>query len=327
VKRHLFLTAALVLFLPVTVAAQELTEAQKAALAAAQAATAAKPVEPEQKKPCYWKNSMSFDVGLSGTYLNNWSAGGYNNLVLALGADLNANYAKDLLSWTNRLQLNYGFLWSQDKKDLLQKSSDRIYFDTKFSYKTGPTSKWKYTANYDFRSQFSNTRSNYHIDEQSGKWVGDLQSGFLSPAYTNLALGMEWVPAKWFNMSIAPVTGGFTIVTEESLRKKYGLAQDKSAVFQFGAQIKANVNLKINDNITYDTQVVVFTDYLNCPFRHNRVNWDNNLVIRLSKLLGLGLQTWMIYDPNVVIDDVKSKTQFKTFLSLKFTYVFTPVQK
>jgi len=321
------LTAALALISSVTVAAQELSEAQKAALAAAQAATQAKPAEEEIKKPCYWKNWVSFDAGFTGTALTNWSAGGYNNLVLTLGADLNANYAKDLLSWTNRLQLNYGFLWSQDKKDLLQKNSDRIYFDTKFSYKTGPASKWKYTANYDFRSQFSNTKSNYHQNEETGKWEGDLQSGFLSPAYTNLALGMEWVPAKWFNMTIAPVTGGFTIVTREALRAKYGLPEDKSAIFQFGAQIKANVNLRINDNISYDTQVVVFTDYLDCPFRHNRVNWDNNFVIRLNKLLALGLQTWLIYDPKVVIDEVKSKTQFKTFVSLKFTYSFDKKEK
>lgn len=326
-KRNLLLTVSMILVFCVSASAQDLTEAQKAALAAAQAAQQATPQEPEQPKPCYWKTAMTFDVGLTGTYLTNWSAGGYNNLVLTLGTDMSANYAKDLLSWNNHLQLNYGFLWSQDKKDLLQKNSDRIYLETKFSYKTGESSKWKYTANYDFRSQFSNTIGNYHQDEQSSKWVGDLQSGFLSPAYTNLGLGMEWVPAKWFNMSIAPLTGGFTIVTEKSLREKYGLKPEKSAVFQFGAQLKANVNLKINDNITYDTQVVLFTDYLNCPFRHNRVNWDNNLTIRLSKLLALGLQTWLVYDPNVMIDDVKSKTQFKTFISLKFNLAVDPQKK
>ena len=46
-----------------------------------------------------------------------------------------ANYAKGKMLWNNRLQLDYGFLYSADKP-ILQKSKDRIYLESKWGYET-----------------------------------------------------------------------------------------------------------------------------------------------------------------------------------------------
>lgn len=101
--------------------------AQDVQSAAAQAAAAmmnATVEEQQEQKPNYWTNSLQFDLGFSYTGLSSWAAGGYNTLVLNSGIDAKALYAKDLMKWDNRLQLQYGFLWSADKKNLLQKSND-----------------------------------------------------------------------------------------------------------------------------------------------------------------------------------------------------------
>lgn len=324
----------------------ELSDAQKAALEAAQAINDVKTPEPEPEKPRYWTTSYGFDLGFNQTALVNWAAGGYNTVSLAAGTDITANYAKELTSWDNRIQLDYGFLWSADKKNLLQKSKDRIYLESKFAYKTGEKSKWHYTASLNFRSQFSNSFDNYRQDTPDSPWYGDLKSGFLAPAYTDIALGLEWKPNEWFNVNIAPITGGITAVRDPELRKNYGmkLKNDtldpatatgddyRSCLFQFGAQIKLNIKVDINDNFKYETQAVFFTDYLNKPFVHNRINWDNSISWTPAKFFKIGLATWLIYDPLVTIKDKDgvartSLVQFKEFLSLSLTYTLKPDKK
>lgn len=317
----------IILALAAGMAAYAQDDVQKAAAEAAAALTEAPKQEEAVKKPQYWTSSAAFDLGFNQTGLWSWAAGGYNTLTLNAGVDAKANYAKDLMTWNNRLQLNYGFLWSADKKNLLQKSTDRLYFESKWAYRTKEKSKWNYTASFDFRSQFTDSYDNYKQDEATGKWDGTLRSGFLAPAYTNIALGMEWKPTDWFDVNIAPVTGGFTIVTNEGLRATYGmkaideaLATYHAARFQFGAQMKVDLKAVINKVFTYDTQVVLFTDYLDHPFTHTRVNWDNKFTWQLGKYFKTALNTWLIYDPLVNIDGVVSKVQFKEFFSVSFTY-------
>ncbi len=308
-------------------------DVQKALAAAATALQEAPQAEQAVERPQHWTNSMQFDLGTSNTSLWSWAAGGYNTLTLSLGLDAKANYAKDLVSWNNRLQLQYGFLWSEDKDNLLQKSNDLMYLESRLAYKIRKDSKLNYTASFDFRSQFSDSYDSYKQGED-GKWSGTLKSGLLAPAYTNIAFGMEWTPNDWFNVNIAPFTGGFTICTIEELRKKYGMklreegldnnvgANYNSALFQFGAQIKLNFKTSINDNFRYETQLVLFTDYLNSPFKYNRINWDNKFSWQVAKYFKVGLNTWMIYDPIVLIDG-KQRIQFKEFFSINFTYLIS----
>lgn len=312
-------------------------DAQSAAAAAAAALSNAPKTE-IVKKPVYWTNSVEFNLGFNQTGLWDWAAGGYNTVSLAASIDAKADYKKDLMSWNNRLQLNYGFLWSADKKELLQKSTDRIYLESKWAYDLFEKSKWKYTASFDFRSQFTDSYDEYTL--VGDVWSGKLKSGFLSPAYTNLALGMEWKPNDWFDLNIAPVTGGFTIVTNSDLRQAYGMhlteegldpligTNYKNALFQFGAQVKANAKATINDKFTYETQLVLFYDYINKPVYTGfpvRVNWDNAINWKLSKLFKVGFNTWLIYDPNITIirngeATGRDRIQFKEFIAINFTY-------
>ncbi|MBR5043228.1 MAG: DUF3078 domain-containing protein [Bacteroidales bacterium] len=304
-------------------------DAQKAAADAAAALVGTPKEETPAAKPKYWNATSVFDLGMNQTSLTNWAAGGFNNVTLSAGVDAKADYAKDLMSWNNRLQLQYGFIWSQDKLNVLQKSNDRIYLESKLAYKTGKDSKWNYTASYDFRSQFSDTWGKYVEKEpESGIWEAtNLKSSFIAPAYNNIALGMEWKPNEWFDVNISPLTGSLTICTVPELRKGYGMplvegTEDvyRNMLFQFGASVKANAKFALNDVFTYETQLVLFTDYLNHPFMQNRVNWDNKINWQIAKFFKIGFSTWLIYDPIVVIDEVVSKVQFKDFLSFNFTY-------
>ena len=343
--------------------AQELTEAQKAAAAAAAAVAEAPVVEPKVEKPKYWEESLKTNIKFGQTSLTNWAAGGDNTVTLQAFVDGNANYKKDKVFWNNRLQLDYGFVYASSKP-ILQKSDDRIYLESKFGYKNEKMKNFSLSVNYDFKSQF-NTGYDYltpsvpsdkyqdadgnvpglndlpHKDQISlWKDARKIKSGFLAPAYTNLAVGIDVKPFKWLSLNIAPLTGGVVIVRDELLRKNYGMqlkdqylntdpselngACYKPARFEFGAQVKADIAVKVNDNFAYTSQLVLFSNYLDHP-ENIRVNWDNRFDWKLAKYFSFTLTTNMIYDDKVMIFSekdglTKQRVQFKQSMLFGFTY-------
>ena len=335
------LIAALALWMAAGTGAFAQTGVQDVAAKAAEALSQTEEEQQAAAKPNYWTKFVKFDLGFTNTLLTNWAAGGYNQTTLATGLDANANYKKGLSYWNNRLQLDYGFLYSDDKP-IIQKNKDRIQLDSKWGYKTSEKSKWSYTATFKFLSQFTDTHKFPHPggDNPSYKdWMDKaiLQSSFLSPGYTTLSLGIDWTPKPWFTVSFSPLTGGFTIVRREELRKTYGMQLKEAyesqtaniegymyrmARFQLGAQLEANAKFKINDVFAGETKLVLFSDYLHNP-TELRVNWDNKITWQFAKHLALAFQTWLIYDPNVLIDGAQ-KVQFKEFLTLNFTYTLEP---
>ena len=355
------------------------SKAQKAAAEAAKAISAAPEEAAKLEKPNYWTTSLKTQINVGQTGLFNWAAGGDNTVSLAAFIDGNANWKKGDMFWNNRLQLDYGFLYASSKP-LLQKSTDRIYLESKWGYKAPSTKHLYFSANYDFKSQFT---SGYDyktpasvVDEHGNDLTGSalrqvwrdarvLKSNFLAPAYTNLALGIDYVPTKWLSINLAPLTGGFVIVKDAALRKSYSMelkkaynadnidklsaeqkaeydaavadaannpaalgAYYKAAKFEFGAQLKMDAKVNINDNFAYSTQVVLFANYLDikrCP----RINWDNRIDWKLAKYFSLTLTTNLIYDDSIMIvnekdvdkyPDGKARVQFKESLAFGFTY-------
>ena len=350
-------------------------DAQEVSADAAQAVNDAPAAENKAPKPSNWTNSLKTNVTVGQTGLTNWAAGGDNTVSMAAFIDGNANWKQGDMFWNNRLQLDYGFLYASSKP-ILQKSTDRIYLESKWGYKAPSTKYLYFSANYDFKSQFTtgynyNTPSSLVNPETGEEYTGaalrkvwkdarGLKSGFLAPAYTNLALGIDYVPTKWLSINVAPLTGGFVIVKNPSLRTSYSMKEKKStkpealeaaketlssattpeeiesatdalgnlyqgAKFEFGAQIKADAKVNVNDKFSYSTQVVLFANYLDikhCP----RINWDNRIDWKLAKYFSLTVATNLIYDDQVLIknekypDGKKGLVQFKESIAFGFTY-------
>ncbi len=339
-------------------------DAQQVAADAAKAVNDAPAAEAPAPKPSNWTNSLKTNINVGQTGLFNWAAGGDNTVSLAAFIDGNANWKKGDMFWNNRLQLDYGFLYASSKP-ILQKSTDRIYLESKWGYKAPSTKYLYFSANYDFKSQFT-TGYDYNtpetlVDGEGNKLTGvalrqawkdarGLKSGFLAPAYTNLALGIDFVPTKWLSINLAPLTGGFVIVRTPELRKSYSMKEKatttdemiaaagsdavalgnlyRAAKFEFGAQLKADAKVNVNDKFSYSTQVVLFANYLDikhCP----RINWDNRIDWKLAKYFSLTLATNLIYDETIMITNEKdidrfpngkARVQFKESIAFGFTY-------
>ena len=308
------------------------------------------------EKPNYWTTSLKTQINVGQTGLFNWAAGGDNTVSLAAFIDGNANWKKNDMFWNNRLQLDYGFVYASSKP-ILQKSDDRIYLESKLGYKNAEMRNFSFSANYDFKSQF-NTGYDYKtpgslVDENGNDLVGSalqdawkdarvVKSGFLAQPYTNLAVGIDLKPAKWMSLNVAPLTGGVVIVRNEVLRGNYSMAvkdewdenpdmpvdgsQLRSARFEFGAQIKADFAVNVNDNFKYTSQLVLFSNYLD-KAQDIRVNWDNRFDWKLAKYFSLTFTTNMIYDDKVLIysdvdGETKQRVQFKQSLLFGFTWTW-----
>jgi len=206
--------------------------AQSAAAAAARLLTQTEEVKTVAPKPNYWTNSLMTNLNFVQSSFTNWAKGGYNNYALSAYIDCNAKWKKGEMYWNNRLQLDYGFLYSADKP-IIQKNKDRILFESTWGYKA--TKTLNYSAKFTFLSQFANgynypTPAVEEGEEPSSKdWRNArvLKSSILSPGTVNLGLGIDWVPSKWLTVNMAPITGGFTIVGSERLRKNYGMERKK----------------------------------------------------------------------------------------------------
>ncbi len=348
------------LMLACTFAQAQNSDALKAVAEAAKEITEAQKEAPKVEKPKYWTKTLATNIKFGHTSLTNWAAGGDNTTTLQAFIDGNMNYKKNDLFWNNRLQLDYGFVYASSKP-ILQKSDDRIYLESKFGYKNANMRNFSLSINYDFKSQF-NTGYDYltpslpagkypegtALDdipnkEQIQLWkdARKVKSGFLAPAYTNLSVGIDLKPFKWLSLNIAPSSVGVVIVRNESLRANYSMplkdewkdktenvpsdgSQLRSARFEFGAQVKADVAVNVNDNFKYTSQVVLFSNYLDHP-ENIRVNWDNRFDWKLAKYFSLTLITNMIYDDKVLIfsekdGQTKQRVQFKESLLFGFTW-------
>ncbi|MBQ6912476.1 MAG: DUF3078 domain-containing protein [Bacteroidales bacterium] len=342
-KKKLFLIIGLV----AASLAVQAQNTQEAAAEAAAALSAAEDVPETAKKPRYWNTTLLTNINFGQTYLSQWVAGGYNNVSLAGNIDLTSKFEKGKLRGVNRLQLDYGFLYSADKP-ILQKNKDRIYFEAKWGYET-PVKNLAYSASFDFKTQFDNNYA-YGTPKSSGveeptvqDWLNarTLKSGLFAPAYIDIGIGALWTPAPWFSLNVAPLSGGAVIVGIPELRKTYGMDLRSAGLdaavgdnyrpvrMEFGAQIKADMAWVINDAFSYTTQVTLFYNYLT-PKIEPRITWDNKIYWKLRKFFALTLSTNLIYDPRVIVRDTDKDgvadskgVQFKEYLEFGFTYTIT----
>ena len=318
-------------------------DTQTAVAEAAAALSQAEDVAPVVEKPRYWTTTLLTNINFGQTYLSQWAAGGYNNLSLAGNVDASFNFAKEKFTGNNRIQLDYGFLWSADKP-ILQKNKDRMYIESKWGYET-TVRHLAYSATFDFLNQFDRnydyktpaTRTDGEgnpVEPTSQDWLGArvLKSGFLAPAYINLGLGILWTPAPWFSLNFAPVAGSAVLVTIPELRYTYGMdlidqnkySEDaglankevrkyvhdeklydafRATRLEFGTQLKIDMGWVINDNFSYTTQITAFYNYLR-PKVEPRITWDNKVYWKLRKFFALTLSTNLIYDPLVHVRDI-----------------------
>lgn len=281
-----------------------------------------------------WKVGGVVSVNGQQVSLTNWSAGGNNSISVAGLVNVFAKYRKGKRTWDNNLELGYGVI-NQGNNKKWWKNDDKIQFSSKFGRELKKS--WYATALVDFRTQFANGY-NYPNDSI-------YISKFMAPGYALAAIGFDYKPSAKFSVFIAPFTGKFTFVNDDSLARNGAFGVQKEirdpnnggTITQhylthreeFGAYLKAQYQTKVMENITFQTVLELFSNYLHNP-QNIDVNWSTLTTFKVNKFISATLATQLIYDDDIEVlrssGDQKGTTgpdvQFKQVLGVGFNYKF-----
>ncbi len=256
----------------------------------------------------HWKSSGFIGLNYSQTALSNWQGGGQNNLSINSIFNYNIEYSKGIIRWTNKLDAQYGLNRPGDDK-LFKKNLDQLLFVSKLDTKT-PFKYFFYSAMLDFRTQFV-PGYNYKGDSIIGRATSD----FFSPAYIQLALGMDYKPVNYFSITLSPLSGKTTIVNRQYLADAGAFGVEKAVYdpntgqiitpgkkvrIEYGGRLTIRFKKDFNKIILWDSYLDIFSNYF-----HNPQNMDivfNNLItIKLSKIFTISILNQMLYDDDVKI--------------------------
>lgn len=268
-----------------------------------------------KKDTSYWKKSSQFGANFSNAQFSNFTAGGQNATGFNVFFNTKGDYARDKITWSNDLQLQYGIL---DNGSGVRKSIDRLFFDTKVGRKLSKV--WSLVGGVNFQTQFT---AGYNYGETSAKDVKI--SNLFAPAFITEYIGLEWKPKTFFSIVFSPAALRQTIVSDKDVFQKnkdgilqpaYGVPVGDSfkndfAIMQivaaFDKDVAKNVNLKLRYQFFMDTKKPGNTD--------NRL--DAKLAAKINKYFSATFDIILLYD-----DDQSFQIQQARNLGLGFLYAF-----
>lgn len=292
---------------------------------------------PTEPLPRHWKKGGNFGFNFTQTTYNNWAAGGVNSVSGQLLLGLYVNYKKDSTTWENSGDFAFGLV--QQGKGYVRKTDDKIDLTSKYSkYAFGGV--WYYSALLGFKTQFL---PGFTFE---GDTARTLVSDFLAPAYTILAMGLDYRPNKKFSLFMAPITGKVTYVGNQELADKgaYGvkaaeyesvggnrIVPGENVRYEFGGYVRAQYQADIMTNVNLKARLELFTNYLDRP-ENIDINAETMLTMKVNKFINASLVSQIIYDHDVnievdnnrdgIIDGKGPRLQFRQVLGVGFGVKF-----
>jgi len=284
-----------------------------------------------------WTHGGNVGFNMAQSHFDNWAPGGQDNINFLGLAKYNINYVNGNHKWDNGIDLQLGYSYYDLDKDPI-KTDDRIFLSSLYGYNVIDNQLFV-TANLTFQSQFTNGY-NYSVDST------ERISGFMVPAYVTLGVGAQWVLNEHFKVNLAPVTGRMTIVNDEKLADAGAFGVDaaeydesgvlvkhgKKVRWEVGAQLTAEFNYEIFKNVTFNSKLIAFYDYLHKSSDLNALeekynmpvdfDWDNALIMKVNDWLSCNVTARLVYDEDIapIKADSKSFFQFKEVLSIGISY-------
>lgn len=298
----------------------------------AQAVQAALATQSDAVADSAWTTGGTLGLNFSQVYLSNWAAGGQSSISATGLVNLFANYKKGDNTWDNTLDLAYGLL-NQGDAGIVLKTDDKIDLSSKYGRKA--SEKWYYSGLFNFRTQFA---PGYPVVDGAPDKDNKISDAF-APAYTLLALGMDYKPNKKFSAFISPVTMKNTIVLDDSLSADGAFGVDPGSNFraELGGYVKLQYTTELVKNVSLATKLDLFSNYLNNP-QNIDVNWENLISMKINEFMNATISTQLLYDHDIKLvkeeptlnDDgevtdpgsVGPGVQFKEVLAIGFSYKF-----
>lgn len=273
-----------------------------------------------------WKINGNVNIGFSQVEMVNWASGGNDVVGLNAIVFLKAEYKKNRLNWINTADLGYGT--QKVGNDGFRKNDDRLEINSQLNYQAGK--HWFYSVMMNFRTQMG---KGFDFPDDTTKV---LVSKILNPGFLTIGIGMDYKPVEWFNLFLSPITSKTVFVLNNTKfdPTRYGIDSGDHVFQNAGAFISARVVKEVFKNVTVNTQLNLFSNYLEKP-ENVDVNWLTSINLKVNKFLSVAILTELIYDddtfvPKKIVEGevVKGKgVQFREVLTIGIGYQFNSKEK
>jgi hypothetical protein len=283
-----------------------------------------------------WSKKNSVGVNMNEVAFVNWNAGGNNSISALFYGNFERKLQKDLLLWKSSATIRYG-LNAQDGRKV-RKTDDEISLNSTYGYRRDSTSNFRYTAKFNFKTQFANGYKYPQRDKPI--------SSFMAPGYVFLGVGAEYsAPNEDLTVYLSPLTDKSTFVLDQRLanegmfgvtpavRDSIGniISKGENVRTEVGILLTNNYSKEVFTNVNLENQISFYTDYLN-KFGNIDVDWELKLNLVVNEFVKANIGSHLIYDDDVkfkedtnddgTLETLGPKIQFKQLLGVGVMYEF-----
>lgn len=266
-------------------------------------------------KPWTYKGNASINLGQN-LLGSDWTASYGGNSTLNIGgqAHLEANYKNGRHSWNNSFDGTLGFFKNINVEngvnDNINKNVDVLQLSTKYLFDL-QKANLKVGVGANFLSQFIKT---YDLANPNF-----LLSDFLAPGILDLSPGIEWTPQPYLKVFLAPASGRFTFVTNDTIilrtdakANRFGNEVDQRARTELGARLDIVFEKELVKNLNIRSRAQLFNNFsrpqaqidaINSSRANIDVNWQTDLFYKLTKHIALNFGFQLLRDDDVRITD------------------------
>lgn len=253
-----------------------------------------------------WRNVNKASLDISEVSFVNWNAGGTSSISGLLGLEFERNFQKDHMVWENRAVIKYGVNKQQGLD--LRKTDDLLEIHSRFGFRKDTISNWYYSANFSFKTQFTNGYNYTSSDTQP-------ISKFMAPAYMFLGIGTVYGEhIESFSAYLSPLTLKSTFVLDQDLANAgaFGVTpavfDDQGAIITKGEYTRKEVGVlltsafevEVVENISVKNLISLYSDYIN-KFGNIDIDWEVNFNFKVNDFVHATLGSHLKYDDDVKI--------------------------
>tara|TARA_B100000963_G_C22526806_1_gene625698 strand:+ start:72 stop:968 length:897 start_codon:yes stop_codon:yes gene_type:complete len=264
----------------------------------------------------YYLSKGKITTLLNQSQYKNWVAGGINNLSLTLILDYDFILKKKDLEWINRVDGAYGLVKNQSQD--VKKNEDRFEIYSLLAFKN--KGRWSYSAIFNLKSQWANGYE--YTPGFANSQIRTLTTKFLSPAYTQLGIGMFYKKNDnfWFNYALlsARQIRVNSIFTENLLdgENYFGVLKGKTTRLEAGGNISLYYKTELMKNMFIENKLSIFQNYIEDPLNVD-IDYMMTLEFNINRYFSTNILVHLLYDDNAI-----SKIQLKEVFGLSFNFSF-----
>jgi len=226
---------------------------------------------------------------------SHWVTGGDNNVAGNLGLDYDFNFVKKNNTWDTKIIAAYGLTKSKNV-DFAKKTDDRFELNSVIGKKA--SKNWYYSAFVNFQTQF--TKGYIYKKNSNGREIREEHTDFMSPAVLTFGPGMQWKKSNELKFNIAPATSKLTMVDPKFTLPNnayFGVEAGRNSKYELGFSAAGYGKFGIMENVTMETILIFFSDYLESP-QNIDIDYTTNVTMKVNTHLSTKFTFQTIYNNN-----------------------------